>query len=146
MSDELRRLCYYIISKDKKEEISLLKLNKILYMIQASSLVYLDKPCFPENFKAGLLGGFIIKKKIDYENLKATYYYNDCEIYDDCIKTIVDTILTYTKNISSMDLAMLISSYECCWKNYRDDIGFIDKYEIKECHQKIAKEKNGFIF
>lgn len=145
-SNELKRICYYIISNDKEERITLLKLNKILYMIQASSLVYLDKPCFPENFRTGLLGGFIIKRKIDYENLKATQYYNDCEIYDDDVKTIVDTILTYTKDIDSMNLAMLISSYECCRNNYKNDISIIDKDEIKSCHQKIAKKKKGFIF
>ena len=118
-------VCQYIIeySNEKEYGISNLKLQKLLYFIQAEFLVETDEKCFPEKIIAWDFGPVVLEAYHKYKIYGSCQIFNPsindgvCNLFteDDRkrIKKIVDALADY----SSTDLLYIIH-HQSPWNHY----------------------------
>ena len=115
-------ICQYVInySNDKEYDISNLKLQKLLYFIQAYFLVETKKTCFHEVIEAWDFGPVIHVAYNEYKQYASTHipYINSYLEYD--INNIWDSIkrVTYNDNIISNNDKHLINAVVDKLANY----------------------------
>lgn len=143
ISERIKNICSLIIRLNPN--ITNLKLQKLLYIIQASSIHYLDCPAFIDTIEAWQYGPVVPSVYYEYmfniDNLKCSQ-----EIQDKDLIELINIINKNLGNKTSYELVSLTQSYSS-WKNAwnirQGEVITMDN--IKECHNKIAQEKNGFI-
>lgn len=144
MTNRLKGICSFLLRLDP--EISNLKLQKLLYFIQASSLYYLNQPAFADRIEAWLYGPVVPeaynKYRFHYEDL-----INYEEIKDKDLCKLIHVIYNNLGKRSSFDLVNLTHSYSAYKDAWNREVGGIIRInDIINCHNDIAKKKNGFIF
>lgn len=113
----------YIINKFHKrnESITTLKLQKLLYYVQAWSLVWDDAPMFDEDFEAWINGPVV---RALFNKLRGFYYCPltidgaDVNQLNDNQKDTIDHVLQGYGNLSSVDL-VYNTHHERPWKEAR---------------------------
>ncbi|MGL5413340.1 Panacea domain-containing protein [Cetobacterium sp.] len=127
----------YILTKKKMTN---LRLQKILYFVQAFSLVSLDKPMFNEEINAWEYGPVVkeVYDKYKYwgaEEIPSPEYFSDF-FWDDKDRELIDEVLEGLENMSSFDLVELTHSYPTWIENYeKNKSNKISKEKIKEYHE-----------
>ncbi len=144
MTERLRGICSLILRL--KKNTSNLVLQKLLYFIQAASLHYLHQPAFTDDIEAWQYGPVVPEAyrafKYHFEELK-----NSQEIEEPEIRRIVEIIISGLKNKTAFDLVNLTHSYSSWKESWEIGPGkTISQEKIRECHNEIAGQKNGFIF
>lgn len=113
----------YILKKYKKNTLTAMKLQKLVYYCQAWSLVWDDKPLFREDVEAWANGPVVRKL---FESHRGQYFVNDISKGDatklnkNQIETI-EAILKYYGNKDSFWLSNLTHT-EDPWRNARKGI------------------------
>ena len=116
----------YIINhfSDRKQHITTIKLQKLVYYSQAWSLVWDDEPLFNEDFEAWINGPVV---RCLFDELKG-YYYCPQTIKDaepnklsDNQKETIDLVLGNYGELTSSQLVMLSHS-EAPWKDARGNL------------------------
>ena len=144
MTNRLKGICSLLLRLDP--EMSNLKLQKLLYFIQASSLHYLNQPAFADKIEAWQFGPVVpsayYKYRFHFENL-----INHKEVEDEDLRELIYVIHKNLGKKSSFDLVNLTHSYSSWKDTWNKEIGgVIEIGAIMTCHNNIAKKKNGFIF
>ena len=144
ITKKLKLICKKILDLSNNK-ISNLALQKLLYLIQAYSLIDSNEPIFEDKIEAWQYGPVVPEayyyfryKKNELENLST----NDLEKK---IKKYIDEIFNTFGNINPFILVKLTQSYESWINSWRNSEGIIKNEAIKDCHQKLLKENN-FIF
>ncbi len=144
MTERLRGICSLIVRL--KPNTSNLVLQKLLYFVQAASLYYLKQPAFSDEIEAWQYGPVVPEAyrefKYNYEELK-----NSQEIGETEIRRIVEIIISGLRDKTAFDLVNLTHSYSSWKESWEIGPGMtISQEKIRECHNKIASQKKGFIF
>lgn len=146
MTKDLMNVCSYIL--ELKPNTSNLVLQKLLYFVQAGSLVYLEKEAFMEDIQAWQYGPVV-------QEAYQTFKYNNDEFHAEVsedfknsilgklIKEIVES-LGNKRPFYLVDLTHSYISWKEAWRNPLDSE--ITKESILNCHKKLAKDNDGFIF
>ena len=142
----LDKICSLIFYKENN--ISNLVLQKLLYFIQAYSLVKYGEKAFTEKIEAWMYGPVVPEA---YYNIKHNnnFYKNDAyKMLDKKTSGIVEEVVDVFGKINPFVLVDLTHSYSP-WKNAWENIGWnaiIDTKDIAEYHKKRGSENNGSIF
>lgn len=144
MTERLRGICSLILRL--KQDTSNLVLQKLLYFIQAASLHYLQQPAFTDDIEAWQYGPVVPEAyrefKYNYEDLK-----NFQEIREEELIRIIEIIVNGLGHKGAYDLVNLTHSYNSWRESWRVGPGtLISLDQIRQCHNEIAGQKNGFIF
>lgn len=144
MTERLRGICSLILRLN--EGTTNLVLQKLLYFVQAASLYYLKQPAFTDDIEAWQYGPVVPEAyrafKYNFEELK-----NSQEIEEPNLTRIIRIIVERLGSRSAFELVNLTHSYDSWKENWKIGPGtLISQEEIISCHNKIAQEKNGFIF
>lgn len=147
MTNKLKEICIYIYKL--QPNISNLRLQKILYFIQASSLYYLKKSAFNDVIEAWRYGATI--PSVYYAYKDNTNIFTVSENYnvqiDKNLQDLIYNVINNFVNLQTFDLVDLICSYSSWIDTYNEDYNsIISNDRIIKCHLNIAKEKNGYIF
>lgn len=143
-------LTEYILSKYGK--MSHLKLQKLLYYVQAFHLAYFDSPLIDDDFEAWLHGP--VSKKVFDKIKDFSVLYNDIEFSGDQNSiqnainhllsseqmTLLDDVLSEYSTLTGSQLENLTHS-EAPWIDARKTCGFGDA-----CRVVIAKETMGIFY
>ena len=120
-------ICRYVVNRcfDKGYPATNLKLQKLLYYVQANFLVELDRPCFEDDIVAWDLGPVVVRAYRAYShNGNAPLLKEDERISlpgED--KACIDEILAQLVNVSAYNLVNRTHS-ESPWKDaYADGYG-----------------------
>lgn len=144
MSDKLKGICSLILKE--KPNTSNLVLQKLLYFIQAASLVYLGEPAFEDSIEAWQYGPVVPKVYYEFKyNHEALI--NTTPVLEEKLKKLTNVILVNLGDKTAYDLVDLTHSYSSWKEAWRLGSGMVIRNdEIVKCHKKIALMKNGFIF
>ena len=144
ITEKLKLICKKILDLSKNK-ISNLALQKLLYLIQAYSLIDSNEPVFEDKIEAWQYGPavpeayyYVRYKKKELDSLSTNNLKKNTEKY---INEIFDTF----GNIDPFVLVKLTQSYESWINSWRNSECIIKIESIKYCHQKLLKETN-FIF
>ena len=135
---EVQLIARYVINRctQKKRPISNLKLQKILYFVQAEFLVGMGKACFDDNIEAWTYGPVVPSVYFEYRIFGST---NIPDQGDDGFESIsrqdkgrLDAIIDAAAKYSASSLVE-ITHRQSPWKNaYRRNDNVIKQSEIKE--------------
>ncbi|EHI79418.1 hypothetical protein HMPREF9093_00312 [Fusobacterium sp. oral taxon 370 str. F0437] len=142
----LDKICSLIFYKDNN--ISNLVLQKLLYFIQAYSLVKYGKEAFTEEIEAWMYGPVVPEAYYNVKNNNNFYKNNDYQMLDEKTSGIVEEVVDVFGKINPFVLVDLTHSYSP-WKNAWENIGWnaiIDTKDIAEYHRERGNENNGSIF
>ena len=144
MTQELEDICCEIL-KIRKNTTKLV-MQKLLYCIQASSLVYLGKPAFEDEIQAWLYGPVVPNAYYRHNHLMINYKNRITKISDE-MKNLINIVIKGLANKTAYDLVNMTSSYKS-WEDAfkREGSITITKDEIAKCHNEIAEKQDGFIF
>lgn len=144
MTDKLRGICSIILNK--KPRTTNLVLQKLLYFIQAASLIYLKHEAFDDEIQAWQYGPVVPEAYYKFK-YNSDLFYIDLPVIEEEVEEIINIIIENLADRNAYDLVDLTHSYNS-WKNaWNNGAGsIISKNAIIECHKKIAEQKNGFIF
>lgn len=141
-------LAKYIINKlaDKNQKVNHLKLQKLLYYIQAWHLVYMDEPLFDSEFEAWLHGP-VVRKVWDYYKSKSIMLDDlprEAEVNIELTeeqKEIINDVLEEYGDKSGYYLECLTHS-ELPWKEARKkgENTIISKDKMKEYYRSLLNE------
>ncbi len=125
-------VCRYIISysQDNRYSISNLKLQKLLYLIQAYFLICINKPCFKDKIEAWSFGPVVPKAYREYKSFgsssipKQRWYIKpsgETSLFDDydikkADKERINAVIDQFKNNSATDLVKITHAQDP-WKN-----------------------------
>lgn len=143
---ELNRICALIYHL--KKDTSNLVLQKLLYFIQAYSLVAFSRPAFDEKIEAWMYGPVVPEV---YYNLKSNKnYYKDIDFrgIDPQLEDSVRKIVEAFGEISPFVLVDMTHTYDS-WRNAWNQGGWnteITNEEIRNCHIRRFREQAGRIF
>ena len=118
-------VCQYIIeySNEKGYGISNLKLQKLLYFIQAEFLVESDEKCFPEKIIAWDFGPVVLEAYREYKIYGSCQIFNPsvnnsiCNLFTEDDRKIIEKIVDALADYSSTDLLYIIH-HQSPWKDY----------------------------
>lgn len=138
MTDRLKSICSMIL--DKHPKTSNIVLQKLLYLIQAASLIYLKKEAFADSIYAWEYGPVIPGIYNEFKNEDTVHLESDLV---DIINIIVDNLIS----MNAFDLVDMVLSYKS-WRNAwnRRPGSLISTYDIIKCHKEISIQRDGFIF
>lgn len=146
MTERLREICSLIVRL--KPNTSNLVLQKLLYFIQAASLVYLNHPAFEENIEAWQYGP-VVPEAYKIFKYNKNYFTKELEKTDENIELfeLIEEIVSNLGEKAPFDLVDLTHSYFSwidAWNSpYSSNIS---NESILRCHLEIAEQKDGFIF
>jgi putative prophage protein len=150
MENQLDKIISYMLYKNKN--LVAFQIDKMLYFIQAYSLVKYDKVAFDNKIVCGFFGATIpdFSKNLKRYNLDNYKKYDYNSLDNDLTKIIDEVIETYY-NYNKIALGGLTMSYIPFYSQENFDISDIGKIEvnpdwIKEYHNKRYFENNGYIF
>lgn len=150
METKLDKIISYMLHKNKN--LVVYQIDKMLYFIQAYSLVKYDKVAFDNKIVCGFFGATIpdFSKNLNRYNLD-NYKKYDYNSLDNDLKEIINEVIESYYNYNEIALGGLTMSYIPFYSQENFDINDIGKIEvtpdwIKEYHNKRYAENNGYIF
>ena len=135
MTNKLQKICIFIT--DLEPNITRFRLQKLLYFIQASSIIYLGREAFTDNmykFEYSVVIPELYDKEIKD---------NDRELEEDLIE-LIKVVVYSLKKYSSYELVDILLSYNVITNTKKGDI--INIEDIYTYHKKLYTENNKFIF
>ena len=150
MENQLDKIISYMLYKNKN--LVAFQIDKMLYFIQAYSLVKYDKVAFDNKIVCGFFGATVpdFSKNLKRYNLD-NYKKYDYNSLDNDLKEIINEVIESYYNYNEIALGGLTMSYIPFYSQENFDINDIGKIEvnpdwIKEYHNKRYSENNGYIF
>lgn len=150
METKLDKIISYMLHK--KNDLVAFQIDKMLYFIQAYSLVKYDKVAFDNKIVCGFFGATVpdFSKNLKRYNLQK-YMNDDYNSLDNDLKEIIDEVIESYHDYNEIALGGLTMSYIPFYNQENFDINDIGKIEvnpdwIKEYHNKRYSENNGYIF
>lgn len=150
MENQLDKIISYMLHK--KNDLVVYQIDKMLYFIQAYSLVKYDKVAFDNKIVCGFFGATVpdFSKNLKRYNLDEYKKYDYNSLGND-LKEIIDEVIENYSNFNKIALGGLTMSYIPFYSQENFDINDIGKIEvnpdwIKEYHNKRYSENNGYIF
>lgn len=150
MENQLDKIISYMLHK--KNDLVAFQIDKMLYFIQAYSLVKYDKVAFDNKIVCGFFGATILdfSKNLNRYNLD-NYKKYDYNSLDKDLTKIIDEVIESYSDYNEIALGGLTMSYIPFYNQETFDINDIGKIEvnpdwIKEYHNKRYSENNGYIF
>lgn len=150
MENQLDKIISYMLYKNKN--LVAFQIDKMLYFIQAYSLVKYDKVAFDNKIVCGFFGATIpdFSKNLKRYNLQK-YMNDDYKFLEIDLTKIIDEVIENYSNFNKIALGGLTMSYIPFYSQENFDINNIGKIEvtpdwIKEYHNKRYFENDGYIF
>lgn len=150
METKLDKIISYMLHK--KNDLVVYQIDKMLYFIQAYSLVKYDKVAFDNKIVCGFFGATVpdFSKSLKRYNLQK-YMNDDYNSLDNDLTKIIDEVIESYSDYNEIALGGLTMSYIPFYSQENFDISDIGKIEvnpdwIKEYHNKRYFENNGYIF
>jgi prophage ps3 protein 01 len=150
MENQLDKIISYMLHK--KNDLVVYQIDKMLYFIQAYSLVKYDKVAFDNKIVCGFFGATVpdFSKSLKRYNLQK-YMNDDYNSLDNDLTKIIDEVIESYSDYNEIALGGLTMSYIPFYSQENFDISDIGKIEvnpdwIKEYHNKRYFENNGYIF
>lgn len=150
METKLDKIISYMLHK--KNDLIVYQIDKMLYFIQAYSLVKYDKVAFDNKIVCGFFGATVpdFSKNLKRYNLQK-YMNDDYKFLEIDLTKIIDEVIESYYNYNEIALGGLTMSYIPFYSQENFDISDIGKIEvtpdwIKEYHSKRYSENNGYIF
>ena len=150
MENQLDKIISYMLHK--KNDLVVYQIDKMLYFIQAYSLVKYDKVAFDNKIVCGLFGATVpdFSKSLKRYNLQK-YMNDDYKFLEIDLTKIIDEVIESYSDYNEIALGGLTMSYIPFYNQENFDINDIGKIEvnpdwIKEYHNKRYSENNGYIF
>lgn len=150
MENQLDKIISYMLYKNKN--LVVYQIDKMLYFIQAYSLVKYDKVAFDNKIVCGFFGATIpdFSKNLKRYNLQK-YMNDDYKFLEIDLTKIIDEVIESYSDYNKIALGGLTMSYIPFYSQENFDISDIGKIEvnpdwIKEYHNKRYSENNGYIF
>lgn len=150
MENQLDKIISYMLHK--KNDLVVYQIDKMLYFIQAYSLVKYDKVAFDNKIVCGFFGATVpdFSKNLNRYNLDNYKKYDYNSLGND-LKEIIDEVIESYYDYNEIALGGLTMSYIPFYSQENFDISDIGKNEvnpdwIKEYHSKRYSENNGYIF
>lgn len=150
METKLDKIISYMLHKNKN--LVVYQIDKMLYFIQAYSLVKYDKVAFDNKIVCGFFGATIpdFSKNLKRYNLQK-YMNDDYKFLEIDLTKIIDEVIESYSDYNKIALGGLTMSYIPFYSQENFDISDIGKIEvnpdwIKEYHNKRYSENNGYIF
>lgn len=150
MENQLDKIISYMLHK--KNDLVVYQIDKMLYFIQAYSLVKYDKVAFDNKIVCGFFGATVpdFSKSLKRYNLQK-YMNDDYNSLDNDLTKIIDEVIESYSDYNEIALGGLTMSYIPFYSQENFDINDIGKIEvtpdwIKEYHNKRYSENNGYIF
>lgn len=150
MSEKLKQICAFIIKERKNsgENISNLILQKLLYFVQAGSLIYLGEVAFEDEIEAWQYGPVVPEayREFKYNSIGLENIDIKNEFKDSNLAELIRNILVALKDKGPFDLVDLTHSYDSWLNAWNSGELVITPEKIKGCHEKLKKIQNGYIF
>lgn len=150
METKLDKIISYMLHKN--ENLVVYQIDKMLYFIQAYSLVKYDKVAFDNKIVCGFFGATVpdFSKNLKRYNLQK-YMNDDYKFLEIDLTKIIDEVIENYSDFNEIALGGLTMSYIPFYSQENFDISDIGKIEvnpdwIKEYHNKRYFENNGYIF
>lgn len=150
MENQLDKIISYMLYKNKN--LVAFQIDKMLYFIQAYSLVKYDKVAFDNKIVCGFFGATVpdFSKNLKRYNLQK-YMNDDYKFLEIDLTKIIDEVIESYSDYNEIALGGLTMSYIPFYNRETFDINDIGKIEvnpdwIKEYHNKRYSENNGYIF
>lgn len=150
MENQLDKIISYMLYKNKN--LVAFQIDKMLYFIQAYSLVKYDKVAFDNKIVCGFFGATVpdFSKNLKRYNLQK-YMNDDYKFLEIDLTKIIDEVIESYSDYNEIALGGLTMSYIPFYNQETFDINDIGKIEvnpewIKEYHNKRYSENNGYIF
>lgn len=150
MENQLDKIISYMLHK--KNDLVVYQIDKMLYFLQAYSLVKYDKVAFDNKIVCGFFGATVpdFSKSLKRYNLQK-YMNDDYNSLDNDLTKIIDEVIESYSDYNEIALGGLTMSYIPFYSQENFDISDIGKIEvnpdwIKEYHNKRYFENNGYIF
>lgn len=150
MENQLDKIISYMLYKNKN--LVAFQIDKMLYFIQAYSLVKYDKVAFDNKIVCGFFGATIpdFSKNLKRYNLQK-YMNDDYKFLEIDLTKIIDEVIESYSDYNEIALGGLTMSYIPFYNQENFDINDIGKIEvnpdwIKEYHNKRYSENDGYIF
>lgn len=150
MENQLDKIISYMLHK--KNDLVVYQIDKMLYFIQAYSLVKYGKVAFDNKIVCGFFGATVpdFSKNLKRYNLQK-YMNDDYNSLDNDLTKIIDEVIESYSDYNEIALGGLTMSYIPFYNQETFDINDIGKIEvnpdwIKEYHNKRYSENNGYIF
>lgn len=150
MENQLDKIISYMLHK--KNDLVAFQIDKMLYFIQAYSLVKYDKVAFDNKIVCGFFGATVpdFSKNLKRYNLQK-YMNDDYKFLEIDLTKIIDEVIESYSDYNEIALGGLTMSYIPFYNQETFDISDIGKIEvnpdwIKEYHNKRYSENNGYIF
>lgn len=150
METKLDKIISYMLHK--KNDLVAFQIDKMLYFIQAYSLVKYGKVAFDNKIVCGFFGATVsdFSKNLNRYNLD-NYKKYDYNSLDNDLTKIIDEVIESYSDYNEIALGGLTMSYIPFYSQENFDINDIGKIEvtpdwIKEYHNKRYSENNGYIF
>lgn len=150
MENQLDKIISYMLYKNKN--LVAFQIDKMLYFIQAYSLVKYGKVAFDNKIVCGFFGATVpdFSKNLKRYNLQK-YMNDDYNSLDNDLTKIIDEVIESYSDYNEIALGGLTMSYIPFYNQETFDINDIGKIEvnpdwIKEYHNKRYSENNGYIF
>lgn len=150
MENQLDKIISYILYKN--ENLVVYQIDKMLYFIQAYSLVKYGKVAFDNKIVCGFFGATVpdFSKNLKRYNLDE-YKKCDYNSLDNDLTKIIDEVIESYSDYNEIALGGLTMSYIPFYNQEKFDISDIGKIEvnpdwIKEYHSKRYSENDGYIF
>jgi prophage ps3 protein 01 len=150
MENQLDKIISYMLHK--KNDLVVYQIDKMLYFIQAYSLVKYDKVAFDNKIVCGFFGATVpdFSKSLKRYNLQK-YMNDDYKFLEIDLTKIIDEVIESYSDYNEIALGGLTMSYIPFYNQENFDINDIGKIEvnpdwIKEYHNKRYSENNGYIF
>ncbi|CAL7886048.1 Panacea domain-containing protein [Fusobacterium necrophorum] len=146
MPTNLDMICALILRTNPN--ISNLVLQKLLYFIQASSLVTTGRPAFEEDIEAWMYGPVVPEV---YTNFRANEHFYDNFSTDNLDQNIQNIVVNVTNNLGGINPYSLVNAthgYDT-WREAWDRGGrntIIRQEEIRDYHLRRARDNNGRFF
>lgn len=123
-------ICYYIIkySNDKDYGVSNLKLQKLLYFIQAWFLINTHRPCFKEKIEAWNFGSVVpeaYKEFSRYACMDIPFNHDDWVLVSETDKQLINQVVDRFANYTATDLLNLIYHQQPWLDAYYGDTNII---------------------
>lgn len=150
MENQLDKIISYMLHK--KNDLVVYQIDKMLYFIQAYSLVKYDKVAFDNKIVCGFFGATVpdFSKSLKRYNLQK-YMNDDYKFLEIDLTKIIDEVIESYSDYNEIALGGLTMSYIPFYNQENFDVNDIGKIEvnpdwIKEYHNKRYSENNGYIF
>ena len=150
MENQLDKIISYMLYKNKN--LVAFQIDKMLYFIQAYSLVKYDKVAFDNKIVCGFFGATVpdFSKNLKRYNLQK-YMNDDYKFLEIDLTKIIDEVIESYSDYNEIALGGLTMSYIPFYNQETFDISDIGKIEvnpdwIKEYNNKRYSENNEYIF